>query len=169
MKMKSKIFAIAASVVLLGQSGIASADELGQAEGSEWVAEAWAPLPAESVQNEEEPTITVRSASGSTWAPGGIGATNTLYVNGWGTRVNSIAMAYNVGGQLANACVDKFEVTYRENGQSKVMTSGHNCALYRTTHTFRVYRNFDPNSRVCGRAHVQGAGPGNWACITIKP
>lgn len=154
---------------LIAQAGVANADEINRIDGTEQVAEASAPLPSDVEKSEEGPTVKPRSAEGVTWAPGGFGATNTLYVNGKGTHVNHIRMSYNLGGAPGNACVDKFEIAYRENGRRVVRNSGPNCALYRTTHTFQVNRNLDPNSKVCGRAHVRSAGAGNWACITIKP
>lgn len=170
--MRSKVFAVIASALLLSQAGIAGANEASQDSSTTQVAEASAPLPPDFdtlEPAEDGPTIKPQSANGSTWAPGGLGAANTLFVTGRGTWVDNIAMSYVVGTKPDNACVDKFEIAYREKGQRKVRTSGPNCAIYRTTHTFQVKRNLDPNTKVCGRAHVRSAGPGNWACITIKP
>ncbi len=170
--MRSKVFAVIASALLLSQAGVAGANEASQDSSTVQVADASAPLPPEFDAVEptgDGPTIKPQSADGTTWAPGGFGAANTLFVTGRGTWVDNIAMAYNLGANPGNACVDKFEIAYREKGQRKVRTSGPNCALYRTTHTFQVKRHLDPNTKVCGRAHVRSAGPGNWACITIKP
>ena len=154
---------------LLTQAGVAHADELNQSGSTEKVAEATAPLPGGVENSDDVPAVKPRSAEGVTWAPGGFGAANTLYVDGKGTYVNYIRMAYNLGASPGNACVDGFEIAYRENGRRVVRNSGPNCALYRTTHTFQVDRNLDSDSQVCGRAHVRSAGAGNWACITIKP
>jgi hypothetical protein len=123
---------------------------------------ATAPTPQKNI------TGTFRSADGTTWAPGGAGATNTLTVNGKSNHVDSAGVAYNtVSTSPSNACVDKFEIAYYQNGIRKTKEAGPNCAPIRTSHRFELNEDIDNQSSFCGRVLVGGVW-GNYACVQIK-
>lgn len=113
-------------------------------------------------------TATPYTASGVSWAPGGALASISLRVNGNGTYVQNANVAYQTGTAGSNACVDTFEIAYYEHGQRRVQTSGRNCAIFRTTHTFGFNRHIDANRPFCGRVRIGGAWS-NFACIDIRP
>lgn len=106
-------------------------------------------------------------ASGTSWAPGGALATNSLKVKGRGTYVNWAAVSYQTGTNVQNACVDQFEVAFYSGGKRRVRTAGRNCAVFRTTHTFNFGYRLDANKPFCGRVKVGGSW-GNYACVQIK-
>ncbi|KAA8719782.1 hypothetical protein [Corynebacterium phocae] len=134
-------------------------------EGEFTVLEAVAPAPGQN-SNGYAP----RSADGGSWAPGGVGATNWLYVKGRGLNVKTAAVAYFPGKNVVNnnACVDKFEIAYYKNGRRVTETAGGNCAPGRVTHTFSLNKNLDAHKPFCGRVRV-GSTWGNYACVNIKP
>lgn len=116
---------------------------------------------------EGAPLTEAHSGSGTTWAPGGAGATNTIFVSGSGLHVNSATAAYQARHPISNACADIFEISYYERGRRKVETRGHKCGLQRTTTTFHINRSLDNNQPFCGRVKVGGSWS-NYACVTIK-
>ncbi|MFC5939737.1 hypothetical protein ACFPVT_10150 [Corynebacterium choanae] len=127
------------------------------------VQKASAPAPAQNV-------YAPRDTDGASWAPGGAGATNWLYVKGDGLNVRTAAVAYMAGSNMIqnNACVDEFEIAYYENGQRITETAGSNCAVGRVTHRFDLYKDVDAHTPFCGRVRV-GENWGNYACINILP
>ncbi|SQG64984.1 Uncharacterised protein [Corynebacterium renale] len=139
------------------------ADEFGGENTT--VREAIASAPSQNTGNHAS-----RSANGGSWAPGGVGAFNWLYVNGRGLNVTTASVAYVPGTSLAtsNVCVDEFEIAYYEHGQRITETGGNNCAVGRVTHTFTLYKNLDAHTPFCGRVRI-GATWGNYACINILP
>lgn len=155
--------------VLAGLGGFANAQDSESQSSDTWIRSAESPAPnLEDVSPHSDlHSRSPRSAGGSTWAPGGIGATNNISVKGQGRHVDNIVVSYNQGGDLSNACVDTFEVAYNEGGVRKVETAGKNCALWRTTHEFEINRDLDADTTVCGRVQVGGSW-GNYACIEIK-
>ncbi|MCF4005766.1 hypothetical protein L1O03_01050 [Corynebacterium uropygiale] len=111
-----------------------------------------------------------RSANGGSWAPGGAGAWNWLYVNGSGLNVTTATVAYVPGTDLKdkNACVDQFEIAYYKDGRRVTESGSSNCAFGRATHTFHLNKNLDANTSFCGRVRI-GNSWGNYACVDIKP
>ena len=109
-------------------------------------------------------------ADGASWAPGGLGAINSIVVKGRGLHVDTAAATYNpsTGALAGNTCVDSFEISYYEGGQRKVETAGHSCAPLRAAHVFQINRSLDANTPVCGRVQIKGEW-GNYACIDILP
>ncbi|WPF69824.1 hypothetical protein [Corynebacterium sp. 21KM1197] len=92
----------------------------------EWTlsSEAWAPSYESQIQG-----TGFRNAAGTTWAPGGAGATNSIKVEGNGKHVDMAWVTYNQGMAPSNACVDEFEIYYYEGGERKEEKSDPNCAL----------------------------------------
>ncbi|MBS5998571.1 MAG: hypothetical protein KIA11_11705 [Corynebacterium sp.] len=124
-----------------------------------WKQEAQAPAP-------ETPQFTTYSADGTTWAPGGTGASNSIHVEGQGTHVDWARVSYMVGASLGNACADEFQIVYRQNGKGKSQTAKGYCNPGRVHHEFPINANVD-RAKFCGRAKV-GGNWGNFACINIK-
>lgn len=112
-------------------------------------------------------TVTPYTASGTTWAPGGALASNSLKVIGKGTYVEKAEVSYQTGTDLGNACVDKFEIVYYNQGRRWTQTAGHHCTPIRVSHTFEFGRRLDNNRPFCGRVQVGGAWS-NYACIQIR-
>lgn len=110
------------------------------------------------------------SAGGTTWAPGGAGAENSLYVKGTGVNVETASVAYFPGSTFItqNACVDEFEIAYYEYGNRVVQKGFGACAPGRVTHEFFLYSDMDAYTPFCGRVRV-GDTWGNYACIEILP
>lgn len=127
------------------------------------VREASAPAPAQVV-------YAPRSADGGSWAPGGVGAVNWLYVKGTGLNVRTAAVVYMPGTDLAqsNACADEFEISYYQNGRRITETAGSKCTPVRVEHRFDLYKNLDAHTPICGRARI-GSNWGNYACVNILP
>lgn len=88
-------------------------------------------------------------------------------VKGQGRHVDTMAVAYNQVGELANACVDAFEISYYEGGARKIETADRNCAVWRTSHEFEINRDLDAGTTACGRVQVGGSWR-NYACVDIK-
>lgn len=174
MRTRTKIAAIA-SVLMMPLLGNIPADATPQTEAptdsDTTVAEgryARVPFnPSDEGTDTSTPQIQTRSAEGISWAPGSAGAYNELYVKGQGTYVSTARIAYFAGLPVVNACSEKFEIAYYENGRRKVETHGGHCGLGRITSVFQINRNLDNNKPFCGRAKANGQW-GNYACIQIK-
>lgn len=111
--------------------------------------------------------VTPQDATGTTYAPGGLMASNTIHVKGKGTFVRNAGVSYMVGTDVGNACADRFEIAYYEKGQRRVQSAAGHCAPGRVYKEFAIGRHLDNNRPFCGRAKVGGTW-GNYACVTIK-
>lgn len=170
LKKASGTLAIVGVVVSQLGFGVVSASAEGGQEHEVLEAEAPAPEVTSDVPQERmNGKIQTRSAEGLTWAPGGVAASNRIFVKGGGVHVEKASVSYIPGTEIAsgNACVDGFEIVYRENGRSGSDSFGPKCSPARVSHTFEIHRNMDPGSKFCGRVKTSD-GPGNWACVTIK-
>ncbi|MBK4162543.1 hypothetical protein [Corynebacterium macginleyi] len=153
MRLASQLFvAVTAAAIVTPVAGAAEVS-------SSWEQEAQAPAP-------ETPHFTTYSAQGTTWAPGGTAASNSIYVKGQGTHVEWARVSYMIGTDLGNACADEFQIIYRQNGEGKSQTSEGYCKPGRVHHEFPINANVD-RAKFCGRAKVGGSW-GNFACIDIK-
>lgn len=153
-------FPFSASVIATGSPALAATAPLEQQSAT-------VPFTNELSPPSTDPGgATPADGSGTTWAPGGLLASNSVHVKGTGLWVSTGAVSYQMGASQVNVCPDAFEIAYYKNGVRQVQSAGGHCAVGRATHTWTINQNLDEGSSFCGRAMVDGRW-GNYACVTI--